>query len=71
VGFAIMLFIMLLTWYLIGVSSFYFWWTRELKITSAELPVLCITGICGPFAYILGYIIHAKHTNVNFFGIKK
>jgi len=63
--------IIFLIWYLIGYASFYFWWTREFKLTLPDVLLSFFVGITGPFAWIFGYIEHSKRTNLNFFGMKK
>jgi len=66
-----MLFIIFITWYLIGVSSFYFWWTREFEFTKYDIPIAYLSGVLGPIAWINGYSVQGKRTNHNFFGMKK
>jgi hypothetical protein len=51
-------------WYISGVASFIYWWTKDFDFTSGEALTAAGMGFCGPFAYQIGYSIHNKSDNV-------
>lgn len=55
---AIILILILSTWYLSGVTSFIFWWTKESDYCDVAIVVSLMAGLIGPIAFGLGYIIH-------------
>jgi hypothetical protein len=59
-----------IAWYLIGVSSFLFWWTREMPLSACDPATFFIVGFTGPIAWIMGWSIHSKNSHINFFGRK-
>lgn len=44
-------------WYLVGVVSFIYWWTKTSDLTIRELHVLFCAGFMGPITFILGWIL--------------
>ncbi|KWH03710.1 hypothetical protein WT58_24050 [Burkholderia territorii] len=48
-----------LAWYLSGVGSFIFWWTRQHDFTTGEVILAGLLGLVGPIAFIMGAIVHA------------
>ena len=58
------LYIILATlWYVSGVASFIYWWTKDCDVKSLEVILLVIVGFIGIFAFPLGYLIHGKQFN--------
>jgi prepilin signal peptidase PulO-like enzyme (type II secretory pathway) len=51
-------------WYIIGATSFIYWWTREFDFTTTELLFALMAGILGPLAFFLGYSIHYQNTSL-------
>lgn len=47
-------------WYIIGVSSFVYWWTSEYDLTLGGCILATFIGVFGPFAFIMGYFKHGK-----------
>jgi hypothetical protein len=50
-------------WYLIGLYSFYYWWTKDDDITAdTELIVVwLITGFFGLLWWFIGWFIHKDY----------
>jgi hypothetical protein len=65
-----MILLVFIAWYLIGIASFLFWWSREFAITTTDLSVSLAIGLTGPIAWILGYSLHHRRANIDFFGRK-
>ena len=55
-----------IAWYLIGIFSFIYWWTKDNDFTINDLPKMFVMGIYGPFAIIIGYFIHSDSNKVIF-----
>lgn len=54
-----MLTLIVVSWVLSGSASFVFWWTTEYDLTvSVILGSLAVGFLIGPFAYVLGWLIH-------------
>ena len=49
-------------WYIIGISSFIYWWTTDydLELNVSLILGLIIIGLVGPIAFLIGYSIHGK-----------
>ena len=48
-----------IVWYLVGLSSFIYWWTNELDFRLGPEFILAFgVAFLGPFAYALGWAIH-------------
>ena len=47
-----------LVWWVIGVAGFVFWWTSQFDFTVGETGFAAFVGLSGPFAWIIGYVIH-------------
>lgn len=45
-------------WYVAGISSFIYWWTKEFSLDMTHLPLVFIVGIIGPVAFIIGWCFH-------------
>lgn len=52
-----------IAWYLVGMASFVYWWTSEYDLETNQLFTIFIAGLVGPFSFLIGWIIHGKHTN--------
>lgn len=52
--------ILCILWYVIGVSGFIFWWTREFDFENRDIPMSLMIGIVGIFSWIIGWFIHGK-----------
>jgi hypothetical protein len=53
--------IVMLIWYGIGFSGYYFWWTREFGYFNRinVLQALWV-GFCGPLTWGIGWVIHGE-----------
>ena len=56
-----MLTLIIITWYVIGVVSFIYWWTEDYDFSHNELPLAVITGVLGPIAFLMGWTMHGKN----------
>jgi len=45
-------------WWVAGMLGFRFWWTTSYPIQEAPMEARIMTGLLGPFAWIIGYFIH-------------
>lgn len=54
------LIIIILIWYIIGLFSFIYWWTRDYNFTTKELPTCLFASILGPITFLVGAGIHGK-----------
>lgn len=45
-------------WYVSGVASFVYWWTKDDDFTGDTLPTAMAVGIFGPVAFLMGLSIH-------------
>lgn len=45
-------------WYIIGVWSFIFWWTKDSDLKLIHFMFGLVTGLTGPIAFILGWFMH-------------
>ena len=48
----------LISWYIIGICSFILWWTRRFDFKTDDVFVCCLVGFQGPFAFLIGFLIH-------------
>lgn len=58
-----MISIIIIVWFLSGISGFIFWWTTEWDLTMNELPTIFLISFTGPLAWIIGLFIHGKGSN--------
>ena len=49
-----------IVWYLIGVASFVYWWTKDHNFTLRELPMALCCGLMGIVAFVMGWAIHGE-----------
>jgi hypothetical protein len=65
--------IVLILWYVSGIASFVFWWTRSENLADYLFVffVAFFAGFTGPFAWVTGYCIHSPFTEHNFFGLEQ
>lgn len=49
----------IVVWYFVGMCSFVYWWTADNDFKSSDLPLMFFAGILGPFAFLVGAIIHS------------
>lgn len=55
-----MTWLVIVIWYLIGVGSFVFWWTRDEDLTTNDVGMALLAGLIGPFAFVVGWTIHGN-----------
>ncbi len=52
--------ILLLLWYVSGLVSFIYWWTKDHDFELLEIPMAISIGALGPIAFVLGASIHSS-----------
>lgn len=45
-------------WYVVGVASFVYWWTKDHDLQLGEVIVAMFVGLIGPIAFLAGSYIH-------------
>lgn len=50
--------IFLVLWFVSGVCSHIFWWTRDYDYRLSDINMTIMSGFAGPFAFIIGMSIH-------------
>jgi len=45
-------------WYVSGVYSFIYWYTKEDDLTVLLIPVVLFAGLTGILAYVFGWLIY-------------
>jgi hypothetical protein len=50
-------------WWVSGVASFCFWWTREYDLTLSRLWDAACIGVSGPIAFVVGWLIFGPPSN--------
>ena len=50
----------IICWWVTGMWSFKYWYTKDYSITMAITPVWALSGVCGPLGYSLGWMIHGE-----------
>lgn len=53
--------ILAILWYIIGIISFIYWWTKEFDLPLSMLLFSFITGIIGPLNWIIGWLNVGKN----------
>ena len=54
--------LLIILWYLVGVTSFIYWWTNTNDLTTFDFVVSLLMGLIGPIAFFLGWTIHGDST---------
>ena len=52
--------VLVVIWYIVGVTGFLYWGTKYHKLSKADLLFSLVVGVSGPLAWIMGYKIHNK-----------
>ena len=47
-------------WYIVGVLSFIYWWTRVHDLELIHLLLGFFVGLMGPIAFVFGYLVHGE-----------
>lgn len=48
-----------LAWWISGVAAFIFWWTKDWDLKVSDLVSALLLGLMlGPFAFIVGFLVH-------------
>ena len=58
-----MIFILLSLWWLSGVFSFVYWWTKDYDLETPQLFLAVIAGLIGPMAWFAGSMIQDEGRN--------
>jgi len=53
--------ILLLLWYVSGLVSFIYWWTKDYNFKLEEAPLAIVIGLIGPVAFVIGAIVNSNH----------
>lgn len=48
--------LIIITWYIIGVASFIYWWTEDHDFRLNEIPMLVLFGSLGPVTFLMGWM---------------
>lgn len=51
-------FFVIVSWWVVGVVGFVFWWTKYCDFTSDEILISCVAGLMGPL-----WIFSCLHTD--------
>lgn len=51
-----MIALIIITWYVIGVVSFIYWWTEDHDFRLNEIPMLILFGSLGPVTFLMGWM---------------
>ncbi len=60
-----------ITYYITGIGGFVYWWTTEFDLDTRQLLTALGAGFMGPFAWIVGYLIHKQKSSNPTIIIKK
>ena len=52
--------VLTITWYIVGVTGFLYWGTKDYKLSKTDLLFSLVVGVSGPLAWIIGHRIHNK-----------
>ena len=55
-----MLMLIIITWYVIGVVSFVYWWTEQYDLRVGDLTLVALVAIIGPLALLMGWTMYGK-----------
>ena len=50
--------ISIITWYVCGVLSFVYWWTKDFNFKTDDLYFSLLIGFIGPIGFPIGWAIH-------------
>lgn len=51
-----------LIWYLVGICSFIYWWTKDHDFDMSLIFICFIEALFGPFTFLFGWLIHGDHS---------
>lgn len=57
-----MIYFLVAAWCISGAASFIFWWTHDHDLTTCQVPMLFVTGLAGPFSFLIGWMVHGNST---------
>tara|TARA_R110000803_G_scaffold209521_2_gene279304 strand:+ start:362 stop:574 length:213 start_codon:yes stop_codon:yes gene_type:complete len=57
----------LVVWYLVGMYSFYYWWTKDHDLTTDELGLMFCVALAGVITWFLGRSIHGNNKSQTVF----
>lgn len=56
---ALLIIVVVITWWTIGATGFAYWWTTEFDLTSTDIPAMLFIGLfCGPLTWLMGRSVH-------------
>ena len=55
---AFMFVLLCILWFISGAASFIYWWTKEYDFTWDYVPLMVVSGVCGPLAFFIGWCVH-------------
>lgn len=54
----VLIIIGIVSWYVIGVYSFYYWWTKDYDLTDEDLVICFFAGFVGIGSWFIGRSLH-------------
>lgn len=51
---------LMLLWWLSGVASYIFWWTKDYDLSLSDLYFSFGVGVIGPLAFPIGWDVHGR-----------
>jgi hypothetical protein len=52
--------ILLTAWFASGAASYCYWWTTTHDLKVSHVPMIVLSGACGPLSFPIGWLIHGK-----------
>jgi hypothetical protein len=50
--------LVLVSWYILGISGFIFWWTKEHDLDTGAMGAGLLFALIGPLTWIVGWFVH-------------
>lgn len=54
----------LIGWWIVGMSSFIYWWTKDYDLDINAAGGALIIGVAGPIAFFIGWLVHGDTDKV-------
>ena len=55
--------VLAICWYVSGICSFIYWWTKEYDFRSDDISTALFVGIIGILAWLVGWFILGSNSN--------
>lgn len=56
--------LLMLVWFLVGLCSHVYWWTKDHPLHWASIPLLVIASFVGPASWVIGWMLHNDDVRV-------